>query len=184
MKKRFTILLCLILCCTTFTLVGCSALPGATNSSGSSTANDSQAAGQTAEEDGIDPFEEFTWNGITLQAVGYYSMGSDKEISDQVSILGRFAIRFTVVDSNFNLDGMTGYTTLSSRINDGGFKLVDESGNEFPCQVLAAGANLEFVDIGTLELGDADSNYIRSLTFNAPEITIPVKLLDEIDDGF
>ena len=87
-------------------------------------------------------------------------------------------------ESDIKQDGITGYTALSSRINEGGFTLVDSMGTEFPCSVVGAGANLEFVDIGTLAITNADSNYISGLTFNAPGITIPVKLLDEIDDGF
>ena len=176
MKKLFMMLLSLILFCATVALIGCSAQPSATNSDDSPTTNDSNVSGQATAEDGIDPFEEFTWDGITLQAVGYYAMGSDKEISDQVSILGRFAIRFSVVDSDIDLDGIAGHTTLSSRINDGGFTLVDGSENEFICNVLATGKDLEFVDIGTLEIADADSDYIMSLTFHAPGKTIPVKL--------
>ena len=179
MKKLLIMLLVLALSSATFTLGGCTA-----QSADSSAGNTSGDAGQTAVEDSIDPFEEFTVDGITLRATGYYSMSSDQEVTDGVSILGRFGIRFAVVSSDVKLEGMSGYTSLSSRMNDAGFTLVDTAGNVFECTVLAAGKDLEFVDIGTLSLADAGNDYVKDLTFQAPGMTIPVKLLSEIDHGF
>ena len=139
---------------------------------------------KAALEDELDTFEEFTFDGLTLKAVGYYVIGSDTAISDQVSIISRIAIRFTVVDSDTDYSDHMGFIALGSLVNGGAFTLVDASGKEFICSLSAAGADMEYIDIGSFEIAATDSDYYEGLTLHAPGKTIPVRLLDEIDSGF